>query len=193
MASMATVTPIASERPLIFMAGDWVGASLEWQVEYVLDTGALIEMPLHELRVGLSAISQMDEVERHSPERAMILESQGPVFATPQPESVKSAHRAATASGDISGLSEVDVEVLALALESGLPLVTDDYRLQNICESLGHSWRPAVTEGIKERWSWQLVCPGCGTIAPAASSPTKSRGEHGNCADCGAGLRLRRG
>ena len=188
MSLKPTVSPIASDRPLVCMGDVWGRAD----VECVLDTGALIEWPLDQLRAGLCAVSQMSEVERHSPERALILESQGPVFATPRPESTESAHEAATVSGDISGLSAVDVDVLALALESGLPLVTDDYRLQNVCESAGHAWRPAVTQGITERWNWQLVCTGCGSVAPAASAPSKSRGDHGNCADCGAGLRLRR-
>ena len=148
----------------------------------VLDTAALLAWPLEMLMTGICAESQLDEVERLSPSRHMMLESQGPRFETPNQAAIELAHQASQETGDFSGLSGVDLDVLALALSTGHTLVTDDYRLQNVCQHRGHPWRGVVQEGVREVRKHALVCVGCGA--------TQSGGDI--CPDCGSPLKLTR-
>nr|AIE91031.1 hypothetical protein [uncultured marine group II/III euryarchaeote AD1000_104_B06] len=91
----------------------------------------------------------------------------------------------------MAGLSSVDLELLALAVERAATLVTDDYRLQNLCETGGVPWLSVTMEGIRALWAWELHCTGCGTVLPPPESPNPSR-DLGNCVDCGSALGLRR-
>ncbi len=148
----------------------------------VLDTAALLAWPLEMLMTGICAESQLDEVERLSPSRHMMLESQGPRFETPNQAAIELANQASQETGDFSGLSCVDLDVLALALSTGHTLVTDDYRLQNVCQHRGHPWRGVVQEGVREVRKHALVCVGCGAV--------QSGGDV--CPDCGSPLKLKR-
>ena len=148
----------------------------------VLDTAALLAWPLEMLMTGICAESQLDEVERLSPSRHMMLESQGPRFETPNQAAIELANQASQETGDFSGLSRVDLDVLALALSTGYTLVTDDYRLQNVCQHRGHPWRGVVQEGVREVRKHALVCVGCGAV--------QSGGDV--CPDCGSPLKLKR-
>ncbi len=68
--------------------------------------------------------------------------------------------------GDIHYISEVDSQVLALALElkvSGLTpvIVTDDYSLQNVASKIDVEFTSLLTFGIRFRFNWILYCPAC--------------------------------
>ncbi|MEM2110529.1 MAG: NOB1 family endonuclease [Candidatus Bathyarchaeia archaeon] len=68
--------------------------------------------------------------------------------------------------GDINSLSDVDVKILALAIqlkEEGLKpaIVTDDYSIQNVAKKLGLSFKPLLTYGIRFFLHWQIYCPSC--------------------------------
>ncbi len=68
--------------------------------------------------------------------------------------------------GDVLYLSQVDLQVLALALElksySLDPLiVTDDYSIQNVANQIGIEFASLMTVGIRYRLHWILYCPAC--------------------------------
>jgi len=68
--------------------------------------------------------------------------------------------------GDVGVLSKADREVLALALdlrESGLlpVIVTDDYAIQNVSETLGVEHASLSTFGIAQKFDWIYYCPAC--------------------------------
>jgi len=74
--------------------------------------------------------------------------------------------------GDVLFLSEVDKQVLALALElkyvGRSPLiVTDDYSIQNVADQLGLDFAPLITFGIRYRLDWVIYCPACHRRYPA--------------------------
>ena len=148
----------------------------------VLDTAALLTWPLEMLMQGVCSASQLDEVERLSPSRHLMIESQGPDFQSPTPASLELATLASQETGDFSGLSNVDLDVLALAFSTGLTLVTDDYRMQNVCQHRGHPWRGVIQDGVREVRTHALVCKGCGSV--------HKQGEF--CPDCGSILELKR-
>lgn len=68
--------------------------------------------------------------------------------------------------GNMFSLSEVDLQVLALALElksmGYAPLIiTDDYSVQNVANQVGVDFASLITYGIRFRLEWVLYCPAC--------------------------------
>jgi UPF0271 protein len=53
------------------------------------------------------------------------------------------------------------MEVLALALDTGLPIMTDDYSIQNMATHMGLSVEPVSEKGITEERRWTYRCKGC--------------------------------
>jgi UPF0271 protein len=79
---------------------------------------------------------------------------------------LENINEAAKNVGDMLFLSEVDMEVLALALElknqGYKPLViTDDYSIQNVANQVGVEFASLMTFGIRFQQHWVLYCPAC--------------------------------
>lgn len=158
----------------------------------MLDTAALIAWPITELFGGLIVRHQEEELQRISPDRAALLDSLGLVFCQPKINYQDLVVDAAKQSGDISGVSQTDLALVSLALERSAILITDDYRMQNIASFLDIDWQGVSEVGIREIWSWNLVCSGCKSeYDPPESTDTKKK-NYGECHDCGAALRLKR-
>ena len=159
-------------------------------VPNILDTSALINWPIDALDGGFSVIGQRSEVERIAPERMLSIETAEVNWISPSPESVQESAAIARKTGDLDGLSETDLHLLALAIDLRGHMHTDDYRLQNLCNSVGVSWSPVVSEGIKETWNWEIRCIGCGTLVVGAEKTRPASEEIGACAECGSELRV---
>ncbi|RLI19883.1 nucleic acid-binding protein [Candidatus Bathyarchaeota archaeon] len=90
-------------------------------------------------------------------------------------------------TGDFRYLSEVDIQVLALALQlkeanKNSIIVTDDYSIQNVANKLGIEFASLATFGIKYRFKWILYCPACRRKYPPDSKLRK-------CEICGTELK----
>ena len=131
----------------------------------VLDTAALLAWPLDALRGCSTPPGCLSEVARLEPDRGTLLDLQtetlGLMVCSPGAEASGMARRAATATGDLPRLSEVDIAVLALSIELDLPLVSDDFALQNVSSSLGGEPISVRTSGIAMIWRWEHRCQGC--------------------------------
>ena len=156
----------------------------------ILDTSALINWPIDALNGGYVVSGQRSEVERIAPERMLSIETAEVNWSSPSSESVQESIAIARKTGDLDGLSETDLHLLALAIELGGHMHTDDYRLQNLCNSVGVSWSPVVSEGIKETWNWEIRCIGCGPLVVGAEKTRPASEEIGACAECGSELRV---
>lgn len=75
-------------------------------------------------------------------------------------EFLKKAKEAAKRTGDLSVLSPADLSIIALALETGAELVTNDFAVQNTAKSLGITLEIGSKEIKKEIW-WEWYCPAC--------------------------------
>lgn len=89
--------------------------------------------------------------------------------------------------GDMFFLSDVDLQVLALALElksaGNEPfIVTDDYSIQNVANQLGLEFAPLMTFGIRFRLHWVRYCPACRRKYPPDY-------KHKKCEVCGTELK----
>ena len=91
---------------------------------------------------------------------------------TPTDTSLAEVDRSSEAVGDMRFLSEVDKQVLALALQlesqgANPMIVTDDYSIQNVSNQLGLEFAPLMTFGIRYRLIWAIYCPACHRQYPA--------------------------
>jgi UPF0271 protein len=80
----------------------------------------------------------------------------------PKAESIKTVSDAAGITGDIQRLSNADIDVLALALESNAEIVSDDYGIQNVANYLKIKYLTTAQKGITKTYVWEKICPGCG-------------------------------
>lgn len=159
----------------------------------VLDTAALLHWPPTRLSGGVCAHSQRQELERLSAARSMLIEAADLQWRAPSPAALEEAKTAASASGDLARLSDVDVDVLALALSLQAVLVTDDYRLQNTYRHAGGTVEPVVNTVSKHVWIWEQRCKGCGATSPLEPDVARSkRGTTGECNRCGSPLEIKR-
>jgi len=132
-------------------------------VRAVLDASALLggfePVPPAEFAVPPSVV---DEVVRgRAGRRLQELLAAGLAMMEPSPGSVGCVGRAADELGEGARLSPTDVDVLALAIDLGVPCLTDDYSIQNVAARLGVEARPFREGGIREVWQWGVRCPGC--------------------------------
>ncbi len=133
---------------------------------------------------GVTTPRVVEEVK--DPESRLFLEgliSAGKVrVLVPSRESIEAVKDAARRTGELSELSEADLEILALAYELNGILFTDDYNLQNIAKTLGIEFR-TLKRGIKRVIRWNYVCIGCG-------KKFEEMPPEGICPDCGSPVRL---
>ncbi|HII40402.1 MAG TPA: NOB1 family endonuclease [Thermoplasmata archaeon] len=124
------------------------------------------------------------ELQRHgmTPQLEAVLETQVR-WLSPGGPAQERVRAASESTGDAHRLSPTDRDLLALALELGATLVTDDYSIQNLCRILGVRFEPILTPGIKEAWTWSYRCTGCGRTWPEW---------HEECPTCGSALKTAR-
>lgn len=149
----------------------------------VLDTAALLHWPAERLQGGIVTHSQLDELKKLSPERAMLVES---IEMEWMSVGTGDAESAAASTGDLPRLSPVDLQILAIALTTGQKLYTDDYSLQNVCRHLNHPFESVSNKRSQEQWSWELRCIGCRATKKA---DTQSEQE---CDICGSPMKVKR-
>jgi endoribonuclease Nob1 len=109
-----------------------------------------------------------------------LLRESGLEVLDPETAYVTRAREASVAAGEEEALSRADTDVLALAVQLGAAVVTDDYALQNVARKLGVTvipLRQKGTSGIR----WKYRCTGCGRYhkgpgeCPVCGSPVKRR------------------
>jgi len=173
----------------------WVDGVLYWTVVMmrVLDTAALLHWPVDKLAGGICAESQRQEIERVSPQRSMLVFALDIEWRQVPNDWLENAREVAAKSGDLPRLSDVDLDVLALALGLDVPLFTDDYRLQNTMQSADKITSSVESKGAKQVWKWELRCTGCRvkTEVPANIDRSK-KGPVKDCDICGSPMMLKK-
>ncbi|MCS7142545.1 MAG: DNA-binding protein [Aigarchaeota archaeon] len=160
---------------------------------YVLDTTAFIAGPIDPTRDDLYTVpSVLEEVKRDLIQTARVegLVVSGRVKVVQPPEREVEAVRVSSSRvGEGRRLSRTDVEVIALALHlrettgHEVVVLSDDYSVQNVAETLGLQWSSLRHKGISARIEWEYYCPVCMRSYPSG----RVRG----CDVCGGPLRRR--
>jgi UPF0271 protein len=110
----------------------------------------------------------------------MRLQISGVRIEAPSSEALERARAAARETGDNAVLSEVDLELLAKALELSACLATDDYALQNAALHLGLRVETVAQPRIRKIVKRTQRCIGCGRPfegeeCPVCGTPAKKR------------------
>lgn len=153
---------------------------------YVLDTSAIYNATDYPADKTLYSTPQVvRELKRvYRTERAELFVQSRLRIVEPDRKSLKRIREKAEETGDITRLSQTDMEVLALALELGAVLVTEDYSMQNIAEAAGIEFLSLYLPPIRDYVEWELKCISCGAV----SSEREAR----ECRICGGRLITRR-
>ncbi len=131
-----------------------------------------------DLSTTWSVVAELRDLR--SKARLDILRESGLEIRDPGPESLARAREASIKSGEKESLSQTDLDILALALELGGSVCTDDYALQNVARRLGIEVIPIRQKGGSGK-RWYYRCSGCGKYGkgpgecPVCGSPFKRR------------------
>jgi endoribonuclease Nob1 len=147
-------------------------------MKLVLDASAFFgEMPL-EGALFTSPLICIELKDFRSRGRLEVLQAEGLCVVEPGEESRQRVTEAATRSGDACVISPADHEILALALELGACLVTDDFAVQNVASTLRIPTRSLLQRKAAHR-KWRFRCSGCGRYSK----------DTGECMVCGAPMK----
>lgn len=91
----------------------------------------------------------------------LLLETKRLEIKTPSTEYVKKVLLKAKDTGDFQNLSTGDISVIALCLQLGAELITDDFAVSNLAKHLNLKVSPIMTEGITHMADWFYFCSGC--------------------------------
>jgi len=145
----------------------------------ILDSSALFSMEQLPEEEHLCPPGVVDELRRYDDRR---LELWGDLLKTSDctKGSVDKVSATAEKSGDIGRLSPVDITVLALGLDTGGTILSDDYSIQNVAKLMGIPFRSVGTKGITKVEKWNYQCIGCRKWFKEKTS---------ECPICGSGMK----
>ena len=102
-------------------------------------------------------------------------------------------HDVASKTGDLPRLSDVDIDLLALAMANQTKLITDDYRMKNVAREAGIHVEGVLTTGGKKQWKWILRCIGCRQTEEVSNDAHRSKKDDVKVCDrCGSPMKLKR-
>jgi len=144
----------------------------------VLDTTALLAGLLEHGPASLVTVKDIIEEVRYggiAPERLMTAVDSGLLeVKTPNPIYISKVRETAEKSGDLPGLSNADINLIAVALEEhergyDVTLVSDDYSIQNTAIQLGLKVLGSIHPTIRRPLKWFFICAGCGFEASSST------------------------
>lgn len=149
----------------------------------VLDTSALLAgRPLGPGEDTLVPSAVLEELRPGGRDRRHLdmLLAAGARLVEAAPADRARVREAAVEGGEGGRLSAADVDVIAVALEVGGEIVTDDYTVQNLAKRMNIPTRSIQTKGITESYKFVPRCTGCGRFldkqypeCPVCGSPVK--------------------
>lgn len=165
------------KKPLIFVIDT---SAIFRRIQYAAEDIQLVTTPLLEEEMRQKGLKTTVD---------MLLNAQKLRILEPTPKSLRKVRDVANQLGDLDNLSDPDLELLALALDLTTQndhpvLVTDDYSIQNVAQSLSLKFRGTNRPGIREVIQWETYCSACGYRAPDLSKDEP-------CPVCGTSLKRR--
>lgn len=129
---------------------------------YVLDTSAILSRKFN--ISGSDVIvpsSVIDEIRKGKLKSLLDASLETIRIMSPSDTSIEIVRKKADESGDLNVLSRTDIDVIALAYETGSAVVSDDYAIQNVASMLSIKFTGADLSGITEKVVWKYRCTGC--------------------------------
>jgi endoribonuclease Nob1 len=140
-------------------------------------------IPFSSQEISFTTPLVFEEIKHIKKEQAAIfalIESKRLGIIEPEQKFCDLVREKAENTGDFHNLSEEDISVIALCLQLGGELLTDDFAISNVAKHLNLKVLPVMTRGIT-RTSWIYFCSGC----------EKSFSKVSICPICGNKLRRR--
>ena len=107
--------------------------------------------------------NEIEHIKKDHDAVQILIETKRLTVNEPEDEFITASIDAAKKSGDFSNLSDGDISTIALSLQLGAELVTDDFAVSNVAKNLNIKVIPVMTDGIKNVVTWKYYCPGCKT------------------------------
>ena len=107
--------------------------------------------------------NEIEHIKKDHDAVQILIETKRLTVNEPEDEFITTSIDAAKKSGDFSNLSDGDISTIALSLQLGAELVTDDFAVSNVAKNLNIKVIPVMTDGIKNVVTWKYYCPGCKT------------------------------
>jgi UPF0271 protein len=147
-------------------------------MKLVLDAGAFfLDIPFSgEIFTVPGVVEELRDLRAKC--RLDLLEQQGLRVIQPGGGALAEVKTAGRRTGDQGVLSPADESVLALALEIGGNICTDDFAVQNVAKELGIEVQP-IQQRRAVKVQWKYRCAGCGRYYR----------ERGECPVCGAQIK----
>ena len=133
-------------------------------LKLVLDASAFISGFLPEEDEYYTVYDVIKELEdERSKERfSYFLNSKKILIKEPNLESINKVTDILKKTGD--KLSSTDTKLIALAIETGSTILSEDYGIQNVSSILGVKFNSIRESGIKKIIHWEYYCIGCKKI-----------------------------
>jgi len=145
---------------------------------YIVDSSFFIEEHKESIRLVYTTQSVIEEAK--SLKARLRMEIFNVNIQNPSKKSIEEIKKKAKEIGEY-GLSNTDIEVLALAYELNskykVILLSDDYSIQNIASHLGINIKSISKKKISKIIEWEKYCLVCGNKVPENSK---------NCIYCGS-------
>ena len=142
-------------------AGEDAVNAADEQVKVLDSSFFFLDIPIAGTKFAVppSVVAEMKDLRSKSKLDAML--EDGRLFVSEAaPATRKRVIAASKKSGDYGVISDTDCDVVALALEIGGIVVTDDFALSNTAQTLGLTVIPVQMRKAKKR-QWKYRCTGC--------------------------------
>ena len=128
-----------------------------------------------------SVYDEIRHIKKNHDALGTLLETNRLKIREPDSQSTATATKAAKDTGDFQQLSKQDISIIALCIETGGEIISDDFAISNVAKNLGLKISPIMTGGIKDVGRWIHYCPGCrtnhhlGKECPMCGTPLKRK------------------
>lgn len=104
---------------------------------------------------------EIKHIKKNHDALGILLETKRLTMIQPEKEYTDVVIKMSKTTGDYNQLSKEDISSVALCLQLNGELITDDFAVSNVAQSLGLKVSPIMTMGIKDVGNWIHYCPGC--------------------------------
>ena len=124
---------------------------------------------------------EIKHIKKNHDALGILLEAKRLKIREPNSESTKNSIKASKNTGDFPQLSNQDISIIALGIETNGQIISDDFAISNVAKNLGLEITPIMTKGIKDVGKWIHYCPGCrtnhttGKECPVCGTPLKRK------------------
>lgn len=104
---------------------------------------------------------EIEHIKKNHGALEILLQTERLKIMDAEPHSIKAATEMAKKTGDFQELSKADISAVALALQTGGHIVTDDFAVSNLAKNMKIEVHPVMTRGIRDVGRWKYYCVAC--------------------------------